>query len=70
MAVESSKHTVVEFLLLQGADIELTRKDGKDVFDLVTDQQILELLASANGEDDFAAEEPVETSTQYNPEPR
>ena len=48
IAAEEGMFELVEFLLSQGADLTLTLKDGRGIFDLVTEQAILDLLESHN----------------------
>ena len=56
IAVEQSLVELVEFLLLNGADLTLTRKDGLGVFDLVSDESILELLNRENTIDELSSD--------------
>lgn len=56
IAVEQNSIEMVDFLLSQNADLTIIRKDGQSVFDLVTDEYILELLEKANTTSEFSDE--------------
>jgi len=53
IAVEQAHAQLVEYLLLQGARTDLTRKDGLGVFDIVNDETIFSLLQVADGSENL-----------------
>ena len=53
IAVEQAHAQLVEYLLLQGARTDLTRKDGLGVFDIVNDETIFALLQVADGSENL-----------------
>ena len=48
IAVEQNSIEMVEYLLLQGANLLLTRTDGQTVFQMTKDTAIIDLLETAN----------------------
>ena len=69
ISAEQNMEAVVEYLLTQNADITVTCNDGKDIFELATNENIRDLLVqeesfSINEQQDSVTDE---VYTTFNP---